>query len=140
MNTEAALKVTEKIYTHFFPSETFNPRDRKLSAASLFFDIFCQDNDVKELSKNYNYLVSCEPEFGISIPKLAQRLRGDFLDMLRSNPNEVLACMGLALSTAISLRYPMLDHALIVSPTQELTAPPQGRLFFSRASSKLPLS
>ena len=116
MNTEEGLKITEKIYKHYFPKERFNPRERKLTAASLFFDIFVQDEDVKELSKNYNYLISCDPEFNISIPRLAKRLRGDFLDMLRSNPTEVMGCIGLALSVRISLRYPMLDHVLIVTP------------------------
>ena len=111
-----ALRLAAVLWRDFFPKEIFSPRNNKIVATSLFMNIFQFDEDVERLSENYNYLISSNPFFEISIPKLSRLLNADFQQMLKTNPSEVIGCIGLSLSITVSLRYSTLSRPFKITP------------------------
>ena len=91
-----SIQICETIWCNYFPKDQFHHEDRRLSAIELFFDFFgtgegrCLISDVDPAQEASVY-------FDISVVQSLLPFE-DFVSTLRTKPNEVIGCIGCAIS------------------------------------------
>ena len=91
-----SLQICEVIWCNYFPKDQFHDEDRRLSAIELFFDFFGA-GEGRQLISHVDPARESSVYFDISVVQSLLPF-ADFVSTLRTKPNEVIGCIGCAIS------------------------------------------
>ena len=115
------------LWRQFFPQkDMFNKEDKRIKAVEMFYAFFA-DNEIGSLLlyRSYNRIMrhnslssntlSSKRSIYFNTSQLCRVLPfPDFVTTLRTRPNEVIGCMGIAISVLLEQKYP---QAVSTRPT-----------------------
>lgn len=87
-----------------------------MNVISIFRDLFESEHGKALLQDTGVDLARCS-DLDLRISDLAAMLpAGDFVDMLRSRPSEMIGSIGIALSLCVTLCYPLVEEPFVIFP------------------------
>ena len=112
----SSLQIIQKLWATFFPKDRFLADDSRIQAVQIFKAFFESDEGLQILTENNNACIAKSSRYDLNILRLEKTFGEDFVETLRSKPDDVIGSIGVALSLSISLRYPLLENPILIHP------------------------
>lgn len=106
------LKYIESIWGKYFPKTQFYKEDNRMNLINILKDFFLSNTGIM-LIKDINLAMQKYVYFNVK--KLAEVLPfDDFINVLKSTPNEVISCLGISLSLICKQQNPYVQELFII--------------------------
>mmetsp|Transcript_16885 Transcript_16885/g.25435 ORF Transcript_16885/g.25435 Transcript_16885/m.25435 type:complete len:458 (-) Transcript_16885:1453-2826(-) len=123
MMSENELKFIAAIWTAFFPNDIFHPSDKRIGGIASFKSYILSSG--KHLLSDPNQIIM-KGTVELDLIELSDIMPfNDFIPTLRTQPNEVLGCLGLAISCVIAFHIAKRKQSHIASNISAYTIRPQ---------------